>query len=201
MISVILPVLSLDILDLRDMNSLAIVDTSSYAVTPTTYSLQITAPGGQTINVPFTPGSVNIYKCSDFGITCGVSECCPLPDGIYDVIYTVQVVGQPNAVIEKTFIRVNQIKCSFQNAFCKIDMECNCLNEEQRSYKKQLDRVDLFISGAVAAANDCNNALAYRLYKKAETILNSLCCKFGLPTLSCNACSPCVIASNCSTCS
>jgi len=201
MLTVTLPVLSLNILDLHDINSIAIVDTSTYAVTPTSISFKITAPGQPTISLPFTPGSVNVYKCADLGITCGTTECCPLPDGIYDVIYTVAVVGQPNAVIEKTFIKVDNIKCSLHKAFCKIDMECGCLDSEQRHYKKKLDQVDLFITGSVAAANDCNNALAYRLYSKGEAILNGLCCAFGLPTTSCNQCTPCAITATCSSCS
>lgn len=208
MLVVQLPILDLSIMDLRDLNSIAISDISQYLVLPTSsqVSLQIVPPGYPMISVPFIPGSVNVYRCADLGITCGVSDCCPLPDGIYDVIYSVNNAVSANAntnqpvSIEKTFIRVNKIKCSLNKAFCKVDMECGCLSDQQKLYKKQIDRADLFIDGAVAAVNDCNNGLAFRLYSKAETILNTLCCQFGLPTTSCNQCAPCAITASCSSC-
>lgn len=200
-----LPNLKLALIDLRDQSSLAIVDLSSYAVVPTSsdISLQLTAPGYSTVNVLFTPGNVNIYKCSDMGITCGSTECCPLPDGIYDVRYTVSASFvaatsgiSPNQVntspfIEKTFIKIDQIKCKFQHVFLKVDLQCNCGNDAQRAYKKDLKSIDLMIAGCVAAANDCNTALAYQLYKKADQMLDNLCCKFGLTCSSIFSCPQC----------
>lgn len=203
MIVTVPPVLGLDIVDFRDMTTLAIADVSQYTTAPITYTLQITAPGYPMISVDFTPGSVNVYHCIDLGIECPLSECCPLPDGVYDVILT--VVPDPNnapsnAILEKTFIKVDQLKCAYQKAFLKVDLECDCHNSDQSRYKRELQRIDLFINGAVAAANDCNNYLAYKLYNKAETMLNNINCKFGLPDVSCNVCQPCAMTSTCSSC-
>lgn len=205
MLSIVPPILSLGLVDFRDMTSFAIADLSQYVTIPEAedVSLQITPPGYPRISVDFVPGSVNTYHCTDLGIECPASECCPLPDGIYDVIYTVITdpnVAANNAVIEKTFIKVDQLKCAYQKAFLKVDLECDCHNHEQARYKQELRRVDLLINGAVAAANDCNNFLAYKLYNKAETILNNIGCKFGLPSVSCNECQPCALQGNCSTC-
>jgi len=200
------PILDIQVHDFRDITSLGIVDLSTYAIIPSgsNLALQITPPGYDMINVPFTAGVVNVYKCIDLGIECPLSECCPLPDGIYDVIYS--VIPDPNqtsiiASIEKTFIRVDNLKCSYQKAFLKVDLECDCHNHEQRRYKEELKKIDLLINGSVAAANDCNNYLAYKLYQKAENMLNNICCKFGLPATTCNQCSPCVTSGSCSSCS
>lgn len=195
MLTVTLPTLKLALIDMRDQSSLAIVDLSSYSTVPdsTQIAMQITAPGYSTVNATFTPGSVNIYKCADLGITCGPTECCPLPDGIYDVKYSVLIpsIMQVAATIEKTFIKIDQIKCKFQNVFLKVDLECNCGADMQREYKRELKGIDLLIAGCVAAANDCDTVLAYKLYKKADDLLDKICCNFGLSCTSIFTCPQC----------
>lgn len=206
----ILPVLELSIPDIyNDMNSLTIADISQYAVIPDTsvVALELTAPGYPTVNLPFTPGNINVYHCSDIGITCGVANCCPMPDGIYEVTYTVNVppmianttsnnsfstttlVSGP-FTIDKTFIRVDTIRCKWMNAFLKVDLECGCPDAEQKGYKQELKNIDLLINGCIASANNCDNALASRLYDKANNMLNTLCCKFNMPCseIICNTC-------------
>ncbi len=183
MLTVTLPTLKLGLIDLHDQSTLGIVDLSSYAVVPTSdqLSMQITAPGYETVNVTFIPNNVNIYKCSDLGITCGPTECCPLPDGIYDVKYTVLVIGNtPSSFIEKTFIKIDQILCKFNNIFAKVDLECNCGSNKQEAYEKELEEIDLLIAGSVSAANLCDGVLAYKLYHKADQMLNNICCQFGM---------------------
>lgn len=180
------PILRLTLLDMRSQNLLAIVDSSTYNVLPDAshMAMQITPPGYPTINVPFTAGSVNVYKCSDLGIACPEPECCPLPDGIYDIRYTViqqgTYAGLPDAFLEQTFIKVDQIKCKFQNAFLKVDLECSC-TDDQKLLKKELRMIDMLIAGSVAEANDCNPTMAYNLYHKADTRLDRISCNFGLP--------------------
>lgn len=194
MLTVTLPTLKLGLMDLHDQSTLGIVDLSSYAVIPdnTQLSMQITAPGYQTINVTFVPNNVNIYKCSDLGITCGAAECCPLPDGIYDVRYTVLVIGNaPSSFIEKTFIKIDQILCKFNNIFSKVDLDCNCGSFKQEAYERELEQIDLLIAGSVSAANLCDGVLAYKLYQKADQMLDNICCQFGLScnsVFSCNQC-------------
>lgn len=206
----ILPILELAVPDsYNDMNSLTIVDISQYASIPANsdVALEITAPGYPTINIPFTPGSTNVYHCPDIGIICGVQDCCALPDGIYDMKYTVRVNPIINTstintnytstsivtgpfTIEKTFIRVDNLRCKWMNAFLKVDLECHCTNPEQKGYKTELKNIDLLINGSVASANNCDIALSSRLYSKANDMLNSLCCKFNMPCseVTCNTC-------------
>ena len=104
-----LPDLELALIDLRDSSVIAISDLSTYGAIPSSnqLALQITPPGYPTVNVPFSPLNVNVYKCVDLGVTCSDSGCTPLPDGIYEIVYTVVNV-QPNAVISKKFIKIER---------------------------------------------------------------------------------------------
>lgn len=184
-----LPVLRLSLLDLRDQGSLAIADVSTYATIPlvSDISLQITPPGWPTINVPFTPGGISVFKCGDLGIICPIVDCCPLPDGIYTVEYTVRYssnLGQGIETIKKTFIKVDQLDCRIANLFLKIDLECNCPSDEQKKYKLQYREVQLLRDGAVAAANDCDDLLAYKLYACADRQIDKIYAQF------CSSCNP-----------
>jgi hypothetical protein len=183
---------------MREQQAFAIIDLSSYAILPTSseLSMQITAPGFETVNVIFNPGSVNVYKCADLGISCGPTDCCPLPDGIYSVIYTVSTPNSninysSSTSIDQTFIKVDQIMCKFQNMFSKIDLDCNCGNDTQKQYKHVLKEIDMMIAGSVAAANECNSVMAYRLYSKADSMLDKLCCDFGMTCTEVFSCPSC----------
>lgn len=179
------PNLRISLMDLRDQGSIALVDLSAYLSIPSTgdYTLQITAPGWPTISVPFEPTKVNIYRCADLGITCESTECCPLPDGIYNVVYTVRS-GTTTTRINKTFIKVDQLDCRIANLFLKIDLECDCSSLDQRKFKQQVKEIELLREGAVAAANDCDDLLAYKLYAMANSQIDAVYSKF------CSSCSP-----------
>lgn len=190
----VLPTLDLEITDsFNNMNSLTIADYSQYSTIPSSsdVALQITPASYATVNVTFSPGSVNVYKCVDLGITCSTPDCCALPDGIYELKYSVAANGNdPATSIDKTFIRVDNIRCKWMNAFLKVDLECDCKNDEQQKYKEELKRISLLIDGAIAAANNCDGSLSFKLYNKADSLLNTLCCKFNMPcsTIQCNSC-------------
>jgi hypothetical protein len=193
-ISIVLPNLRLSTIDLRDQGSIAIVDLSSYSTLPIASNIvmQITPPGWPTVNVPFNPGTVNVYKCADLGIICGVAECCPLPDGIYNIVYTVMNGSTQLATINKTFIKIDQIQCRWMNAFLKVDLECNCDSKDLRKYKEELKGIDLLINGAVAAANTCDDLTATNLYEQADRCIDKIYHKFCLycgPIPSCEGCS------------
>ena len=175
-----LPILSLALVDLRASSVIALSDLSTYAtvVSPSVVNMQITPPGYPTVAVTFYPGNVNIYKCVDLGITCSDS-CCPLPDGIYDVVYTVPGIIQKTFVNQEfKFIKIDQIKCKYQLAFLRVDLECSCYDHVQLQYMKELNRIKLYIDGAVAECNNSNYVLSYELYNKANIALEKLSCKF-----------------------
>jgi len=176
-----LPILSLKLVDLRDGSCIAISDVSSYLSIPTSadLSMEITPPGYPTLNVPFTPLSVNVYKCVDLGITCSDTGCTSLPDGIYNVIYTVVPSGGlPNATINQNFVKIDNIKCKYEHAFLKLNVEFACHDHGIEKYLNQLKKVKLYINGCVVSANNNNFVLAEEFYNKAMYILEHLCCKF-----------------------
>ena len=187
-----LPNLALSLIDLRDSSVLAISDISAYSTVPTTgFFLQITVPGYPTVNnVTFTPGSVNVYRCSDLGLTCSEAGCTPLPDGNYEVKYSL-IINQANEVtnIDQKFIKIDQIKCKYQHAFLQVDIEYGPRNQNYMAYIAELRVIKLYIDGSVAESNNSNYALSYEYYKKAYTMLEKLSSKFpGSKWKQCSTC-------------
>lgn len=179
----VLPILNFNLLDWRSADTFVLADVSTYTSLPTTghYSIQITPPGYTTINPPFTPGSVNVYKCADVGVTCSDTGCTPLPDGIWDIQYTVLLpttFNVPSASIELKFIKIDQIKCKYQHAFLQVDLECGCSNPQYKRYMEELRAIKVYIDGSVAECNNSNYRLSSEYYHKADKMLDKLKCKF-----------------------
>jgi hypothetical protein len=169
------PQLDITIQDSFNTYYLSIADISEYpaAWTVSNATCEVTVPGFPKKAVTFTAKSVNNYKSSHLGITCNEEDdCVPLPDGIYTVKYSVA----PNAVyfVEKSFMRVHQLRCRYGNAFLKADLADNLKSGEKRTLKKELYRVASLMEGAVAEANNCDTEAAYKYYRKASQILDKL---------------------------
>lgn len=182
------PNLLLSLIDMRTSGAICIRDLSTYYVTPDATSMQITPPGYDTINVPFTVLQDNIYTCTDLA-TQDTDDCCSLPDGIYSVVYTVQYGTGSSAevfTIDQRFIKIDNIKCCYQKAFLKVDLECGCTTTEQDNYLRQLDRIKLYIDASVAQSNMGNYRLAHEYYTMASNQLNKIKCKF--PAVQWNSC-------------
>ena len=174
-----LPIIDLAFVDLRDKCSLVISDLSVYSGSIPNSShlvMQITPPGYPKINVNFTAGEVNVFKCVDLGITCSDTGCTPLPDGIYVIVYTVYDINMTAYSIEVKGIKIDTIKCRYQHAFVKIDMKCDCYSHEQRVYKEELRRIKLYVDGCVAQSNMSNYVLSQQLYQKADYLLSKIDC-------------------------
>lgn len=178
----VLPSLSLALQDLRDANSIALVDLSDYATVPDSShrSLQITPPGYSTVNVLFTPQNVNIYKSVDLGITASPSGCTQLPDGIYEIVYSINPPGSNPSSIDQKFIKIDQIKCKYQHAFLKLRLQCDCSSCEQRDYIQEIRKVKLYIDGSVAACNDGNYVMSQEWYSRANFLLSHICSKYNI---------------------
>lgn len=178
-----LPILHLNLMDFRDMSVFALSDLSTYLTIPDAnhLALQITVPGGNTINVPFTPLNVNVYKCVDLGLTCSDSGCTPLPDGIYNIKYSVipdntSTIAFPNTSVEYNFIKIDHIKCKYEHTFNKLNLICDCCNDKQKRYKQELRQIKLYIDGSVSECNIGNYVLSNNLYNKANYLLNNMSC-------------------------
>lgn len=190
-----LPLIRLSLLDWRDSQSLVIADTSSYTVLPAAglYIMTISTPGYPLpYTVPFVPGVVNVFKCADLGVTCSDTGCTPLPDGIYDILYTVQppaALNSASTTTEVKFIKIDTIKCKYQHAFLVVDLDCGCHDPRYKPYMEELRMIKVYIDGSVAECNNGNYELSYKYYKKADTSLDKLKCHFpGSKWSTCGGC-------------
>lgn len=154
-----------------NINTFAIMDASTYPDDPPLVSgatIDIEVPGFDTVSLPFYVGELNIFTSTSLGITeVGVSE--PIPDGIYHLKYS--IAPATTNYVEKTIIRVDKLQEKFDSAFMKLDMmECDAAIKTQS--KVTLNTIYFFIQGAIAAANNCAETEANKLYIQASNMLD-----------------------------
>lgn len=168
--------LDLLLIETYSASTIGIADISIYAPTytvPSTLQIEITPPGFAKVTVDFTTKNANIYRALDLGLTC-TETCMEMPDGIYEVKYSTP--APKIASITKYFIKVDRIKNVYMNKFLSVDMECNCTTEKNQKLKKELQKVNMLIEGAVAAANQCDLVTSKSRYQKAESLLKQIKC-------------------------
>lgn len=172
--------LSFDIIDTHDFKTLGIVDTSWYneLITVEDATIEIIAPGYTYAASPFFMiKALNVYNSNGLGITdpsCG--EQVDLPDGLWKVKFS--ICPNDKLFIEKFFLRTDKIQCRYTQAFLSLNLGSN--SEQSKAKRDQLREIDLYITGAIAAANNQDAKLANDLYQKADRLLD----KFGV----CGAC-------------
>jgi ribosome-associated translation inhibitor RaiA len=152
-----------------DLNTMNIVDASTYVGTPSDPSIEIKVPGFDVVNIPFTINDYNIFTSASLQITAtGVNQ--PLPDGIYHLKYSITPAYEN--YVEKSFMRVDKLQQKFDEAFMKLDMmECDRAIKTQA--KVELSSIYFFIQGAIAAANNCATVIANKLYNQADKALTT----------------------------
>lgn len=166
--------LKLDILVIPTYNvlTLGVADASVYpddpplVVAPT---IEITVPSFGLVVLPFVVNEFNLFNSASLGISAvGVDE--PLPDGVYHLKYSVA----PSYInyVNKTIIRVEKLQEKFDEAFMSLDMmECDKAIKTQSFVT--LNTIYFFIQGAIAAANNCAETEAMKLYNQANKMLTS----------------------------
>lgn len=165
------PILDVIVMDLHSPLLLGLGDMSNYPVNWNIVSptLEITSPGYDKKSIAFTPKALQVLNSEHLGITCE-GECnAKLPDGIYQIRYSIYPAYK--YYVDKTFLRVEKLYEKFDSYFLSLELTCKNASSTQR---KQLEEVELYIQGAIAAANNCATNLALELYQKADKILNSL---------------------------
>lgn len=164
-------VLNLDFVKSYNLATIKIADISTYAETPSNVSFQIIPPEGYNrINVNFTPRAVNIYSSVDLNIATDPNVS--LPDGIYTIRYSVN----PNitTLIEKSFMRIDNIKCKYERVFLMVDITCECNTSYKSKIRKKLREIELLINGSVVSAKEGDIVSANEMYKKADCLLNEI---------------------------
>lgn len=152
--------------------TLGILDNSTYVVEEPilTPVINITPPGFDAIDIAFTVSDYNIFESDTLGITAVGDDKLPLPDGVYEMIYS--VAPEFGTAITKTIMRVEQLQEKFDGAFMKLDMmECDRAIKTQA--KVDLSTVYFMIQASIAAANNCAVYEANKLYLTANKMLNT----------------------------
>jgi len=152
--------------------TLGVADASVYPTNPPVVSaptIEIDIPGFGTKILPFVPNEINVFTSSNLGITeSGCNQ--PLPDGIYRLRYSVAPSYANN--VEKTILRVDKLQEKFDSAFLQLNMmECDRALKTQSSV--QLNTINFFIQGAIAAANNCAEYESNTLYAQADNMLDN----------------------------
>ena len=163
--------LDLQLVDTFDTATIGFADISNYNnLVISNPTFEVTAPGFNKVSVFFTPKQINVFDSADLNIDCSGSD---LPDGVYTVKYS--IYPNTNNFIEKQFFRVSKLILKYQNKAVNLlsDSYCNCTPKESQ---KKLQEIGLLIEGVVASSNICNFDLAYKLYQKADDLLNQLNC-------------------------
>lgn len=164
--------LSFVLLPTNDIETIAIQDNSVYPTDPPVVSaptIEITPPSFDTVSLPFVVEGYNAFNSYTLGITA-VDVYEPLPDGIYHFKYSVAPAYEN--YVEKSFLRTDALQMKFDEAFMTLDMmECD------QAIKKQsfvdLMSIYFFIQGAIAAANNCAEIEAIKLYNQANRMLTT----------------------------
>ena len=177
------PDLNLTILPSYDAKQMLVGDISEYPsnwniVSPT---IEVTIPAFGIKTMPFTARSVMVLNAPVLGLDTNLS---PLPDGLWTIKYSISPALTYN--VTKTFLRVDRLYASFDEAFLKLDMmECDLqLKREQFKY---LYHIEFYIQGAIAAGNKCANKLAIKLYNKAARMISNF---VNNQCLDCNGINP-----------
>lgn len=160
---------SLDILVIPtyDTTKIAVLDNSVYDPVAILPSLSITMSSFDSVILPFTPNSYNVYDSEDLGLTLSGEDNIELLDGVYTLIYSANSTS-----ITKNIMRVDKLQEKFDEAFMTLDMmECDGALKKQA--KTNLLSIYFFIQGSVAAANNCAIEQANKLYIQAAKMLNS----------------------------
>lgn len=167
------PILDILVMPTYSPYTLAIGDYSKYPAgfVPASPTVEISAAGFPTKSVSFVPSNLNIYNSSNLGITCVDAPDAVLPDGIYTIKYSIAPAYQ--YFVEKTIMRVDNIMEKYDTAFLKLDIT-ECDQTIKRQQKIELDTVNYFIQGSIAAANKCANTEAIRLYNQADKMLKKI---------------------------
>lgn len=166
--------LNFDIIDTHDFKTLGIVDTSWYNpdITIETPTIEILPPGyANAVSPFFMVKALNVYNSNGMGITKASceEELVDLPDGLWKIKYS--ICPNDKLFIEKFFLKTDKIQCKYSHAFLNLDLE-NTSSEIEKTKRKNLELIELYITGAISAANNQNAKLASDLYKKADNLLN-----------------------------
>lgn len=167
------PKLDLHFPNTHDLKTLGIVDISMYPsnFTVSHPTIEIIPPSLTQKNLRFHTNALNIFNSNHLGLTCGTCGYTELPDGIWYVKYSIAPAAEN--YVERTFLRIDKLRTRLEDVFMCIDIdECNTTVKEDKL--EWVDQIEVYIQGAISAANKCNNSKAMKLYNIASKMIENL---------------------------
>lgn len=171
--------LSLFIPDITNEGILLIEDTSVYTdMLPVSCpNLQILPPGYiQPLSIDVTAGFRIAFNACTLGMLpmTGCSDSCPnLPDGIYDIRYSVS----PNdtVFVSYKYFRTTAAINRYQKALCDLNLKC-CLPDQETEYLlSQLAIIHSYLVSAKVTCEDQHSFdTAMSQYRYAITLLDKM---------------------------
>ena len=162
-------------------DKLTVQDGSCYDINfPVTNTiLEIKPPGAECFiifNLPFGWCSKTI-NCQDLEVCCKPNGCSPLPDGNYEIKYSVD----PNlaTMVEYNHFRVCILWTSYINSVCELrGKKCDYSKSEYKARLDDLYNIRNMILDAVILAEECLNVDgATELYNEAKKLLTDGHCQ------------------------
>lgn len=162
-------------------NSLTLQDASVYDsnIAVENQILEIKPPG-KSCFYPFTLAlgwCSKTFNCVDLDLCCVSPEVTALPDGIYEIKYSID----PNlqTMIEVEHFRVCNLYRKYLYAVCELrSKKCSYSHKEYRERVKELYEVKHLIADAVIMVEEClDKEVGMELYEEAKTLLNGNGCK------------------------
>lgn len=167
------PQLDIAIHNTYNSNVLAIADVSFYPVgfNPNNPFVEITPPGMPKVTTLFTPRGINVFNSENLNLTSGCPG--PLPDGVYDIRYSIH----PNYDLyaERSILRLDATFEKLDTLYLGVNLK-RLDSKVSEDVLRQLDVIEVFLQGAMSAANKCDTKFAYDLFLKANKLLDKINC-------------------------
>ncbi len=153
----------------HNLYTIGVIDVSEY---PLNYninypSIEITVPGRNREVLQISPKNLTIYNSAMLKITCDDEDLTVLPDGIWEFKYSFAPVYEN--FVEKKFLKVDLLRQRLENAFLRMDMNCDIKQKDM----DRIQEIGFFIEGAIASANQCDLIDAMKKYKLADKLLKN----------------------------
>jgi hypothetical protein len=175
--------LSLEVLDVKNVNIFKITDTSVYTdkIPVDCETLHITVPGfNKPVQIDTTQGfDLSLTACDLYLQKSNCEENLqPLPDGVYLIRYSIS----PNdkVFVEYKHLRVTSLLNDWYNQLCQLELGACDPAADIKESLKELRLIKSFIDAAKAKVEYCHdNAGGMNLYNYAKHRLDkfpSTCC-------------------------
>lgn len=160
--------------------SLTLQDASVYdTLVPLQNIILEIKPPGKSCFITFNllPGWCSkTFSCLDFDLCCISDERTVLPDGIYEIKYSVD----PNlsTMIEIDHFRVCNLYRSYLDAICELRInKCSYSHKAYKEKTKVLYEIKNMIADAVILVEEClDKEAGMALYNEAKLLLNAKGC-------------------------